>query len=1389
VKQVEPKRVTLPGISSRGYPGKRFWSFVSVEVVGVTSGLEVAATKIATSLTAAAGRSAAQRLRRGREHKDVTRAVTRALVSAFDAARHEDLSADTEWMAAAAAPLVDSFTPEVARALLIALSDASSEGERAFVNVAHAAVGVERAELLESTVSVNEFLHQFPRYLFAQLRDLAINPDGHVRQLVGHLLQQREDSRSDVSRRATPREFRDDIASFLTVLDEHARTGSLAPYLPAGFDAVTEARSVRVRYGVRAKAWGEKPDEWSADPDDNSSSRAYRLAAERNEDFEPDCRWRDVVAENPRLVVLADPGLGKSWLIRGETHRLCQEALAALAGDEDLPLIPIPLRCDQLVAAAGNTLADTAADYLVAQGILSQRSRAGVQALISAGEVMVLLDALDELGTPEERGRLKALLRSWTEHAGAAARCVVTSRIAGYAGAPVVGATEVELQAFTPEDVTAAIAMWDLSPPAKSRLLNRIKDPAIAGMARVPLLLALMCALAAAMSDEDDLPITRGELYERVLRWFLTRAHRAEENPKRPELLETEIDALLDILAPIAFHFATKPAGWTDLMASGELLTAIRGTGSVFSERSQSAVEILQDLSVGAGVLVPEGNPSEGRNPRYLFLHRTIAEYLVARHLVSYPEEHWLRIVDQHMWFDPDWAEVIRLLGAQLDPRRARRLVQHLLAQEVDPLHHALLAAVRVLAERADQDQLLAPDQMRAMADAISGLMDHPTARWTAAAQLATAPRLPRRVLDRLRDRLDDPDPLVRQTTVQALTGHEDVALVACLQDEAPRVRLAAMKALGPYQGRDVVTALLSLVNDGHWEVSKAAVEALGGRDEPEARDGLLACLHSDDKFMRQTAVEALACWDSPQVVSALLDRFNDREYSVRDAVCEALAGHSDQALLDGLLARLDGGDPLEREAAAKVIASCDEPQVLDALLDRLSGDDPVVRRAATGALAGWEGPDVVAGLLARLSDPAGEVRRAAEHSLSGRDAPGLLDELLERLHSGDPLEREAATHVLAAWEGPEVIARLLTCLDQHKDHKGVACRAAVEALAHWAAPGQETWPITDPHAVDANWTAVKAVADHAGNTVLADLLRAFDPEDPDPWVRCAAIRALGGQEGAEVSEQLLAQIHDEHHAVRSAAARMLAKRHLPGIVEGLVTHLSDPDWEVRWLVVEALAGHNGPMALQGVQRCLDDEEPLIRWAAVEALGMQTGPSVREALLECLSSQDGQYVRSPAVRALAKWGGQDITQVLLHCLDDDDHFVRFSALRVLAERDGQGVLVGLLSRLNDQSPTVREQAIFALWRRDGPGVLEGLLDRLDDKSLRVQVVALTALGDRERPEDLRDLARIARTARPETLVRLYQTAERLATRSYSYLASHWQLDVRADLAWLTGAIT
>ncbi len=126
----------------------------------------------------------------------------------------------------------------------------------------------------------------------------------------------------------------------------------------------------------------------------------------------------------------------------------------------------------------------------------------------------------------------------------------------------------------------------------------------------------MLCALAAEQSAGRKLPRTSNELYERVLRWFLTRAHRSADDPASQPLTDIEVEALLELLAPVAFTFATRPGGWTDLMPRRELLAAIRATGPAFTDLGRPPAQVLLDLSVGAGIFVPDRDPTEGRSPR-----------------------------------------------------------------------------------------------------------------------------------------------------------------------------------------------------------------------------------------------------------------------------------------------------------------------------------------------------------------------------------------------------------------------------------------------------------------------------------------------------------------------------------------------------------------------------------------------------------------------------------------------------------------------------------------------------------------------------------------------------------------------------------------------------
>ncbi len=797
--------------------------------------------------------------------KPETRAVRAAadaavLAALRDAALPAVEAFDDMWLVEVAKIWRPAFTEQVLVEMLACVADPLRDRAR-LVQLATSALQQDGCDLAElgRTFWVEEFLAVLPRILLECLSAESLQDD-RMRGLVDHLLRQRVDARERAVEVATPREFREDLSALLRELDQQARTGRLPPYLPLDADVTALSRTVRVRPGVGAGVTSP-PD--AGDRAGRAEDGAYRLPAERRADSERPRPWPEVAAGHPLLVVLADPGLGKSWLIRTETHRLAQDALANPDADSVGIIVPVPARCDQLAVAAGRDLADKAAAHLTAQGLLPERSRVGLAAKVRAGEVVLLLDALDELPAAET-GPLRELVRSWAVQAGDHARCVLTSRIAGYIGSPLPGACEVELQAFTPGDVAAVVAAWNLPTAAARQLRDRAWVPAIAGMARIPLLLALLCSLTAQLPAGEALPKTRGQLYDRVMRWFLTGAHRSADNPRAPTRDSVYVDALLETLAPLAFIFATQDEGWTDLMPAERVLNAIRAVGPAFIERGRPAADILRELSVGAGVLVPDGDPSAGRGANYLFLHRTVAEYLVARHLATLPEADRLAIVDQHRWFDPDWTEVIPMLGERLSRTDAAALVGFLLADENDPFCHSLEIAIRILGARPDADHLHLAGPAAGLVRQAECLIRHKFTCQAMASQLAAMTYLPKALAAKLANLLADNDAHVRVAAGRALAGREDPAVTAALlnrlADHHADVRGAAGRALARREDPGVTAALLNRLADDDADVRGAAGRALAGREDPGVTAALLGRLASDGRArVRRAAVDALA--------------------------------------------------------------------------------------------------------------------------------------------------------------------------------------------------------------------------------------------------------------------------------------------------------------------------------------------------------------------------------------------------------------------------------------------------------------------------------------------------------------------------------------------------
>ncbi|MCA9939130.1 MAG: SUMF1/EgtB/PvdO family nonheme iron enzyme [Anaerolineales bacterium] len=381
----------------------------------------------------------------------------------------------------------------------------------------------------------------------------------------------------------------------------------------------------------------------------------------------------ELLQQNDGLIILGDPGAGKSTFLKYLALRLALGEGTALGLGARLPVL-LPLSAYATALADGDLpLHDFMARHYQNSGV-DEPLRDLLDAALRRGGALLLLDGLDEVRSVERRhtvvARVEDFFAYWQQYGN---KFVLTSRIVGYREARPTGTrmAECTLVDFDAEEIARFVTQWTAALEREARgenevaaweaaqesagLLNAIQhNPGVRRLAANPLLLTI---LALMKRQGVELPERRVELYDRYVHTLLRQWNLARSLAGRSGYALDEREAE-ELLAPLALwmHETSPGVGMVLQEAVQRQLTAMYAHKEV-EKPDRAAYQFLEEVRGATSLLVERGQGAYG------FIHLTFQEYLAAVGIAQQGQGDVARIVAvlrEHVGQD-NWHEVLLL--------------------------------------------------------------------------------------------------------------------------------------------------------------------------------------------------------------------------------------------------------------------------------------------------------------------------------------------------------------------------------------------------------------------------------------------------------------------------------------------------------------------------------------------------------------------------------------------------------------------------------------------------------------------------------------------------------------------------------------------------------
>jgi hypothetical protein len=387
-----------------------------------------------------------------------------------------------------------------------------------------------------------------------------------------------------------------------------------------------------------------------------------------------------------RLVILGDPGAGKSSLIRYLAVRWATIADSITRDTQPIPLV-IDLgsysrwKCDGRKSFV-RFLEEAPGWYEWQAGVLAHLLR-------QPDRVILLLDGLDEVFDPKGRDEVTDDVHRFCNEYPLTP-IVMTSRVIGFQPHRLRDAEfrQFMLQDLDEEQVDVFIDQWhdqtfddaEEARPKRERLKTAIRGSKSIGMlAGNPLLLTMM----AILNRNQELPRDRLDLYSQASRLLLQQWDTERALADFPGLnAEIGWREKSEMLRRVASFMQSGPGGLKGNLIDGVTLTSLieeyLRSELRFEQSRAAARAVVEHLRKRNFILCFVGADSYG------FVHRTFLEYFCASEFAhrfniakTLDEQRLIALFDDHCR-DDDWREVLRLICCQIDEQFVGRVIEHL---------------------------------------------------------------------------------------------------------------------------------------------------------------------------------------------------------------------------------------------------------------------------------------------------------------------------------------------------------------------------------------------------------------------------------------------------------------------------------------------------------------------------------------------------------------------------------------------------------------------------------------------------------------------------------------------------------------------------------------